>query len=819
MKISLNWLRELCEVDADPKEVAERLTFVGLEVEGIHDHKSALEKVIVVEVAEVQPHPNADKLKIVKVLDGEGTRSIVCGAPNVTVGSRVPLAEPGAVVGGKTIGVSEIRGVQSAGMLCSERELGLSDDASGLCELPADWALGKRLSDSPLGDVILEVSITPNRPDAMNHLGMARELAAAFGARVRKPRVVLREDGGDVGERVAVEIVDAQACRRYMARVVAGVKVEKSPLAVRARLFLLGTRPINNVVDATNWVMLEVGHPLHAFDLGRLSASGKQKKVIVRRAAANETLKTLDGQERKLTEEDLLIADSQKAIALAGIMGGEDSEIVSASGDVLVESAHFESSVVYKTSKRLGLVTEASSRFWRGADIDGLAFANDRCCQLLSEWADGKVCRGIVDVYPRRRQPLEISVRPKRLAEHLGVTVSAEEVAKYLTALELTVKTRTDQSITFGVPSFRVDLAVEVDLIEEVARLHGYDKIPERLPEAGGPFETFQQAGLVPDHRRLRELLASQGLSEAINYSFVSTKEEEALRPAGVDGAVALQNPMSEEQAVMRTSLLAGLLKNAKHNVSHQVHDLRLFEIGRVFHPRRREDLAGLSPRDALLPAEHDRLAILLHGPASPFGWGMPKREVDFFDIKRITEAIFEAWHLNVRYVPDELPEYFHPKAAARLVLVTDTREETIGYAGQVHPQTLRNLELEGSYFVADLDVRPLSAEAAVARYKGLPRFPGIRRDLAVIAKDDIRAGDVVQAALAYGKEKGMTLEQVNMFDVYQGKPIAEGHLSLALAFLFRHPERTLTDDEVQKEFDALVGVLKKQFHLEMRDA
>jgi phenylalanyl-tRNA synthetase beta chain len=581
---------------------------------------------------------------------------------------------------------------------------------------------------------------------------------------------------------------------------------------------MLGTRPVSNVVDATNWVMLELGHPLHAFDLGRLAGQGKQKKVIVRRAAATEVMKTLDGVERQLKEEDLVIADAQKPIALAGIMGGEDTEIVNASGDVLVESAYFESQVVYKTSKRLGLQTEASSRFWRGTDIDGVAFANDRTCQLLSEWAEGKVCRGTVDVYPRRRPALEVSVRPKRLAEYLGVTVSAEEIAKYLTALDLQVKSRTDQAITFGIPTFRVDLTMEVDLIEEVARLHGYEKIPERLPEAGGAYDALIQQDKGHDLRRVRDLLASQGLSEATNYSFVGGAEEAAFRPASIDGPVKLQNPMTEDQSVMRTSLITGLVKNARHNLAHQVYDVRLFEIGRVYHPRS-GDLTGLSPRDAMLPVEHERLAILLHGPASPFGWGMPKREVDFFDIKRITEAIFDAWHMHVRYVPTDLPAHFHPNAAARLVWEMPSGQAvTLGYVGQLHPKVLSELGIEGAFFVADLDVVPLSAEATVARYKALPRFPGIRRDVAVIAKTNVHAGELVATALKEAKDKGMALEDVQMFDVYQGKGIADGHLSLALAFFFRHAERTLTDDEVKSEFDALVSVLKNKFSLELRD-
>ncbi len=812
MRFSLNWLRELCEVDAPAEEIAQKLTFGGFEVEAIHHQKKALDHVLVVEIADVQPHPQASKLKVVKVLDGEGTRHIVCGAPGVKVGARVPLAEPGAVIGDRTIEVAELRGVRSEGMLCSERELGLSDDHGGLALLPGDWALGKRLLDTPLCDTLIDVSITPNRPDAMSHLGLARELAALYGSRTRKPRLLLREEGGDVGERANVEIVDQTACKRYMGRVVTGVKVAPSALWVRARLFQLGLRPINNVVDATNWVMLELGHPLHAFDLGRLGSNGKQKRIVVRRAAAGESITTLDGVPRELLEEDLVIADSAKPIALAGIMGGGESEIAQASTDVLVESAYFEPSVVYRTMKRLALQTEAAHRFWRGTDVDGLGFANDRCCQLLCDWAGGKLCRGAADVYPRRRAAVEISLRPKRLNATLGLSLGVEDIAKHLTALELTVKGRTDQAITFGIPSFRIDLQAEVDLIEEVARCHGYDAIPERLPEAGGAYVSLQDA--APDHRRLRDMLASLGLSEAINYSFVSDKAETAFRPDGLEHAVALQNPMSDEESVMRTSLLPGLLRNAKHNADHGVEDVRLFEIGRVFHPRKRP-LPGTDPRDAHLPVEQDRLSVLIAGPAAPFGWGIPKRDVDFFDIKRIAMALLDAWQIEARFVATDLPRHLHPRAGGAIL---DHAGKTLGVIGQVHPRALQPFSLEGDFFVLDMALETFGREAPVIRYRSLPRYPGIRRDLAVIVGDDVRSGDLVDHARALSPKLARSLESVQLFDVYQGKPIPKGQLSLALAFYFRDPERTLTDAEVQEQFDALVAGLKKKFTLQLRE-
>ena len=806
MRFSVNWLHELCDFELSTPELMETLTRVGFEVEGAISLAEKWKNLIVVEVAEVALHPNADKLKIVKVLDGEGTRQIVCGAPDVAVGQRVILAEPGAHVGGKSIEKASVRGVESAGMLCSERELGISDDHSGLMQLPSDWALGKQLAQTPLCDTFLEVSITPNRPDVLCHYGLAREIAAATGGRTRKPRFVLREEAGDIGERVTIEIVDQNACKRYLGRVVTGVKVGPSPLHMRARLFFLGMRAVSNVVDITNWVMLELGHPLHAFDLGRIVAQGKQKRVSVRRAQAGEHMKTLDGTDRALSEEDLVIADPERALALAGIMGGESSEISDSTSDVLLETAYFESQVIYRTAKRLNLHTEASHRFWRGADIDAVTLASERTAFLLAEYAGGKVCRGAIDVYPRRRKPVEVSVRAKRVSDYLGLELSAEEVAERLTKLELILKSRTDQELTFGIPSFRVDLTQEVDLIEEVAREVGYHMIPETLPSAAGAYQS--QVTSTPDYYHLREQLSGFGLAEAVNYSFHSPKAEALYRPSFLEAAVVLKNPMAETESVMRTSMLPGLIGNVRHNNAHQVNDIRLFELGRVFWPRRSRD--GLDARDAMLPEEHELLGIVLSGPASPFGWGMSDRHVDFFDLKRVVEWLLTNRGVQPTYVADGVPSYFHPGASARVL----AGGKELGVLGEIHPRVLTALGVDRPVFATELTLSTFAQEALPQIYKALPRFPGVRRDVAMIVPQSMALGPVL-ASLRAGAS---LLEDVRLFDVYQGKPIQKGFVSVALAFFFRHDERTLTDDEVHSEMATLMATIKKDFPIEVRE-
>jgi len=506
-----------------------------------------------------------------------------------------------------------------------------------------------------------------------------------------------------------------------------------------------------------------------------------------------------------------VIADSQRPVALAGIIGGENSEITDTTSDVLVEAAYFEPQVVYKTAKRLGLMTEAANRFWRGTDIDGLSAANDRVCGLLAEWGGGKVCRGTIDVYPRRRPAVEISLRPKRLADYLGVTIGVEDVAKYLTALELTVKGRTDQALTFGIPTFRMDLVAEVDLIEEVARSYGYANIPERLPEAGGPYVPV--GGDAMDFRLLRDMLASLGLSEAINYSFVDGIDEALFRPAGIEEALKLANPMSETENTMRTSLLPGLMRNAARNVSRQQYDVRLFELGRVFRPRRADE-RGSDARDNKLPIEEQRISAVMYGPASPFGWGTPTRDVDFFDMKRMTEAVLDLAGVRAEYQPANVPSFLHPGASARLVM----GDREYGWIGQIHPATLQALGLSGLFFAAEMDLALFQHELRAVRYSHLPRFPGVRRDVALLAKDSVRAGALIDFTRTQAKAKAPALEQVQLFDVYQGKPIPKGHASLAFAFFFRDQERTLTDEEVQGQFDAIVAGLRSEFGVEVRE-
>jgi phenylalanyl-tRNA synthetase beta chain len=575
---------------------------------------------------------------------------------------------------------------------------------------------------------------------------------------------------------------------------------------MRARLFFLGQRAVSNVVDITNWVMLELGHPLHAFDLGRIVAVGKQKRVIVRRAQAGEHLQTLDGTDRALSEEDLVVADPERALALAGIMGGGSSEITPSTSDVLLETAYFEPQVVYRTAKRLNLHTEASHRFWRGADIDAVTLASERAAFLLAEYAGGKVCRGSIDMYPRRRQPVEVSVRAKRVSAYLGLDVSAEDVAEHLTKLELTLKSRTDQALTFGIPSFRVDLTQEVDLIEEVAREIGYHLIPETLPSAAGAYQS--QPVSAPDYYHLREQLTGFGLSEAVNYAFISPKAELLFRPAMLESAVVLKNPMAETESVMRTSMLPGLVGNVHHNTSHQVNDVRLFELGRVFWPRR--SFEGLDARDAMLPEERELLGIVLSGPASPFGWGMSDRQVDFFDLKRVVEWLLANRGLHPTYVADGVPVYFHPGASARVIC----DGQQVGVLGEIHPRVLTALGVERPVFATELSLEPFAQAASPQIYRALPRFPGVRRDVAMIVPEAMALGPLLDVLRA----GGVLLEDVRLFDVYQGKPIQKGSVSVALALFFRHAERTLTDDEVHSEMAALMATIKKDFPIEVRE-
>src|ERR687891_177994 len=738
MKISLNWLMEYVPVSLAPEALAERLTMAGLEVEGIAHLAERLENVRVARVVESSPHPNAEKLSVAKVDAGEGrVLQIVCGAKNYQVGDKVPLASPGArLPNGMEIRETAIRGVESFGMLCSAKELGLSDDASGLLILDPQLREGTPLAQAlGLDDIVLEVNVTANRPDALSHFGMAREVGALTSQLVRQPDPKLTEGRTPASDSARVRIEDPDRCPRYAARVIENVKVGPSPRRMANRLESCGIRSINNLVDVTNYVLLEYGHPLHAFDLDKVAGG----EIVVRVAKPGEKLVTLDGKERALDPDDLVIADRDRAQALAGVMGGGESEVSDRTGRVLLESACFQPASIRRTAKRHGLHSEASHRFERGADIEAVPKALDRAAALIAELGGGTVLAGQIDVYPAKVEPRVVPLRPFAPSKLLGSPVAADEADRILAALGFE---KTPEG--WVVPSWRVDVEREEDLIEDIARIRGYDTIPSVLPR--GPADLHPEPSEAEVERRVRGALAGAGFMEVVTYSFVAPSELPwtTVRPYPRLGepveSIALRNPISAEQSVMRTSMYTGLLKSLSHNARHQVDSVRLYEWGRTYVPNPK---GGAEHRPVAIETLH--VAGVLAGLRAGRTWTSPDARIDFFDAKGAVEAILASLGISsTRFVPVELAPY-HPRATAEVQLASG---ELLGTIGELHPRAAKMLDVPQGAFLFDLEVERLARAAELRpRYRPLTRFPSVLRDIAV----------VVDAALsAEGGRKGI---------------------------------------------------------------
>jgi phenylalanyl-tRNA synthetase beta chain len=872
MKVTLNWLKQYVDFDWSPEQLAERLTMLGLEVEGVHKTGGEFDGIVVAQVITKDKHPNADKLTVCRVNDGQGERQIVCGAQNHKPGDKVPLILPGASLPPKpgekepfTIKVGKIRGVESHGMMCSPQELGLPDQVDGLLILPADAKVGQPFAEylgRTGGDVVFDLEITPNRPDWNSVIGIAREIAAVTGNPLRMPNVSeggaprrpdSNVDSGARGTRpsektedlVSVRIEDADLCPRYTARVVKGVKIGPSPDWLRSTLEKVGIRSINNVVDVTNYVMLEIGQPLHAFDYhliakqraagvppadqaetrnsGKMPESRCQPTIVVRRAKAGEEFITLDGQKHKLTTENLLIADEQKGIALAGVMGGQNSEIKDNTADVLIESAYFKPTNIRRTSKTLGLRTDASYRFERGADIDINDWASARCAQLILETAGGQLAEGVVDAYPKPVEPKQIALRHYKVNELLGIELRPEEIEFYLGQLGLKTAGRkarpigadtTPEPVTFQIPTFRVDLKREADLIEEVARLHGVDKIPSTPPRGAIGANAFDATHDVL--AEARRILSGLGLNEAQGQTLIANAE---CRMQNAE-LVVLANPLSADMDVLRPSLLPGLIHSLRHNVSHKNYDVALFEIGRVF-----QRAAGVPPADQTGKQsrqqdagstfkEERRVAIALTGQrALPF-WNGGERDAKFdtYDLKGVLEEFFDQFGLRGM-------TFSRRPDSSGLFLESATislGKNQIGEFGQLLPALAKKYDLRDAALLAELNLDLLLARRNPVRsFKPLPAFPAIRRDVAMIVPEATTYDAVLQVVK---QTKPANLETAELFDVFRGKNVPEGQKSLAYAFTYRAVDKTLTDAEANAAHAKVVDAFKAQLKATVRE-
>jgi len=792
MRVSLKWLRELVDVSLDVPALVDLMDMTGTKVEAVHTVGAVVDGVVVGQILTKERHPEADKLWVTTVDVGAASPlQIVCGAQNFEAGDKVPVALVGATLpNGVTIKKAKLRGVASEGMNCSAAELGLGADQSGLLILPSDAPVGMPFFEyHGTADTVLEFEITPNRPDCLSVAGVAREVGAVTGVSARVPASVPEESGAPAAGVVSVTIEDPALCPRYTARLIRGVRIAPSPEWLAERVAAAGARPISNVVDVTNYVMFELGQPLHAFDAATIAQADGRAAITVRVARPGERLTTLDGQDRELTADTLVIADPTGPVALAGVMGGADTEVTDSTVDILLESACFAPASVGRTSRRLALISEASQRFERGVDPNACVAALDRAAQLLAEVSGGTVAPGVIDAYPAPVAPLAVTLRLSHANALLGTDLAEPVVTGILTRLGLSVSHVDDDTLSAAVPTFRPDLTREADLIEEVVRVYGMDRVTSTLPAGRGRVGGLTRQQALTE--RIGAALRGAGLNEAITWSFADPADVGRLEwPFGPgEKPVELLNPMSEDQAELRVTALPGMLRAVAHNRNRGVADVYLYEIGAVW----------FTADGRKLPKERTVVAGVLAGSWSRPGWNDRAVALDLFDAKGVLESVIEDLGIaRFKLRATDLP-WLQPGRSAEVLVGGDV----IGWLGEAHPAVLDAYECAGPVVVFEVQLKALLKAARDVRpFVDLPRYPGVKMDVALVVDDSVSAERAEQTIRSAG---GKLLESARLFDVYRGEGVPSGLKSLAYSLVYRDPERTLTSEEVEQTHEKLV--------------
>ncbi len=801
MKISFSWLKEYIDISLSPEVLGEKLTMVGLEVENIERLGSKYDGFVVGEVIDMQKHPKADKLSICKVNTGNEVIQIVCGAPNVSAGQKVPVGLVGAIVprnqhdpDGKpfTLTHVKLRGEDSYGMICSSYELDLGEDHDGIMVLDSKAKAGDSLSGYlGLNDTVLEIGITPNRPDAMSHIGIAREVGAILKKKLKLPAVKLKESKKGIKKFASVTVEGSNDCPRYTARVILGITVAPSPQWLQERLSAIGVRPVNNVVDVTNYVLMECGHPLHAFDYDTLN----ENSIIVKHAKAGEQFTTLDHKVRILSDDTLMICDGNRAVAIAGVMGGADTEISGTTRNILIESAYFSPQSIRRASKRFGLSTEASQRFERGADPEITVWAVNRAAAMIQEIAGGEVLGGCIDVYPEKIKKKNISLRPEKVCEILGININRKEIPLLLKRLDFTVTAsskKNSSSFSVTVPTFRPDIEREIDLIEEVTRMHGYDNIPAQNKAT---VHFSESAPAIELEDRLRSMLIGSGMNEIVANSM----QQKDIALLGSSDIVEIINPISNDMAAMRTSLVPGLLSILRNNFFHQSTDLRLFEIGKVFFFRNGSYI------------EKSRVIMVISGNSNILSWDQKPRQVDIFDMKGEVEALLRKISLDkIKFIP-----YPTTNALTESGINVELQGERIGFLGLLRSDLSAKFEIDREVYFAELEIDSLSKIGTVVKkFKELPKYPSVARDIALIVDQSVAAGDIEKEIYDAGS---LLLRSVRLFDLYAGDQIGEGKKSCAFALHFLSEDHTLVQDEIDNVMQNIIDRLAKKFNASIR--
>lgn len=792
MKISQAWLKEYIDFPHSPEELSDALTMLGIEVEAIHDEGKKFAGFFIGKVLTREKHPNADKLSVCTVTLGKGEQTIICGAPNVAAGQTVVVATQGAIVpsAGFEISLRKIRGIESNGMICSRAELGIGEDDGGIWVLPDTAIIGTPLAEYlGVNDIIYEIGITPNRADCLSHIGIAREIASLQNTKLKSEYSRISSNPKPL-EGIKITIEDTEKCPRYAARVVRNVHVQESPAWLKNRLTAIGLRPRNAVVDVTNLVLMECGQPLHAFDLDSVA----DNHIIVRTATNGENFTTLDSKIRTLDNQMLMICDAKKPIAIGGVMGGENSEITDKTTSVLIESAYFQPSSIRRTGKKLGISSDASYRFERGVDIENILGALDRAATLIAELTGGTIEDGMTDVYPNPIQPKKVTMRYARARKIIGVDISDNDMASLLMRLySAKIETNTD-SLIMEVPSYRVDISEEIDLIEEVARLYNYDNITADLSSKfPSGIELASEFAKPSARNNIRAFFTERGFNEIVTYSFLD-KPQAALF---TDNPIELANPLGEEFSVMRPSMIPAMMRTVEHNLRNGQTMMRLFDIGKTFHR---------SSEQSFIPGilEQEHLCYVQCGYSDSENWSGKTRNIDFYDIKGITEELLSSLNIsNYTLVSHEAKGIFSINS---LDIVCEGI--SIGTIGEVSAEYRSMFGIDSFVFAAEINLSKLYTVKTIERkYKPVPHFPAVKRDVAFVVDSSIDAGAIQKALVKSG---GQLLQSVRVFDVFEGKSLGEGKKSLAFSLTFQSSERTLVEQEVGEAVSMMIKEVER---------
>ena len=797
MLISLNWLKQYGEIKESIEEVANALTMIGQEVEAIEIQGENLENVVIGQIVEFDRHPNSDRLTLLKVNVGEGEPlQIICGATNHKLNDKVVVAKIGATLPGDfEIKRSKIRDVESYGMLCSEEELGFAKESDGIIILPEDAPIGKEYREYlNLNDVIFELEITPNRPDCLSHIGIAREIAAYYDRKVKYPSIEINETIESINTLIKVNIDDKERCKRYVGKIVKNVKVQESPEWLKRRIQAMGLNPINNIVDITNFVMFEYNQPMHAFDFDKLKGN-----INVRAAKENEEITTLDGVDRVLKNNELVIADEERAIAIAGIIGGDATKIDNETKNIFVEVAYFTPDNIRRTSRELGIFTDSSYRNERGMDIQNLETVVERAVSLIAEVAGGEILSDTIDRYLEKPEKYEISLNLEKLNKFIGKNLSSDEVAKILTNLNIEIKTIGEDKMLLTPPTYRGDLIRPADIYEEVIRMYGFDNIEARMPvmsiESGEENTNFKVSRII------REILREQGLNEVINYSFIPKSAKELF--SFEDGIIEIKNPLSEDMAIMRPSLVYSLVNNIKENLNRNQTDLKIFEVSKTF-----KNLG--SAKDGLA-TEELKVAIALSGREDKNLWNQTKTDYDFYDLKGYIEYLFERLNINKFNLERAKDVNFHPGVSAEIKI----GEDVIGIFGELHPTLINNVGIKREkVFFAEINLTKLMKYMKIkVNYESISKYPEVLRDLAITLDKDILVGNMTKDI----KKKVNLVEKIDIFDVYSGDKVEEGKKSVAMSIVLRDKTRTLTDQDIDTAMKNILSLIKDKYNGEIR--